>query len=182
VRVHPIIKKGGDVGNTVPSDVRMETYVRANTLDTIIKVNKKVNRALQAAAIAMGAEIEIKDYPGYLPLLSYESLEDIFIKNSKEFINENKIIRNMKFSGSFDIGDLSHILPVLHPFFGGVTGGLHTNEFETVDYELAVIKPIKILIKTIIDILSDQDILKKASKPLYSKDEYIKILNKMNSY
>ncbi|MDZ7671615.1 MAG: amidohydrolase [Halanaerobiales bacterium] len=181
VRVHPIITKGGDVVNTVPSDVRMETYVRARTLDSIIDTNKKVDRALKAAAIAMGAEVEIKDYPGYLPLLSYDSLVDLFIKNSDQIIDKNRIIRSKKFSGSFDMGDLSHIMPVLHPFFGGVKGGLHTSEFKTVDYELAVIKPAKVLIKTIIDILTDEDILKTTSNPPYSRDKYKKILNKINS-
>ncbi|MGM0445041.1 MAG: amidohydrolase [Bacillota bacterium] len=181
VRVHPIITKGGDVVNTVPSDVRMETYVRARTLDSIMDANQKVNRALKAAAIAMGAEVEIKDYSGYLPLLNYESLIDLFIKNSDQIIDQNKIIRNKKFSGSFDMGDLSHIMPILHPFFGGVKGGLHTSEFKTVDYELAVIKPIKVLIKIIIDILTDDDILKTTANSPYTKDEYIKILNKMNT-
>ena len=181
VRVHPIIKKAEEVVNTVPNDVRLATYIRANSLDSILEVNKKVNRVLQAASIAIGAEIEIKDYPGYLPLLNYESLVELFIKNSKQIINKNRIIKNMMFSGSFDIGDLSHIMPVLHPFFGGVKGEIHTSDFKTVDYELAVIKPIKVLVKTIIDILSGQEILKNISKPYYSKDEYIKILNKINS-
>jgi metal-dependent amidase/aminoacylase/carboxypeptidase family protein len=159
----------------------METYVRARTLDSIIDTNKKVDRALKAAAIAMGAEVEIKDYPGYLPLLSYDSLVDLFIKNSDQIIDENRIIRNKHLSGSFDMGDLSHIMPVLHPFFGGVKGGLHTSEFKTVDYELAVIKPIKVLIKTIIDILSDDEIFKKTSNSPYSRVEYIKTSNKMSS-
>ena len=181
VRVHPIITKGGDVVNTIPHDVRMETYVRASTLDSILEVNEKVDRAIQAAAIAIGAEVDIKDFAGYLPLLNYESLVDLFIKNSKDIIDKKRIIRNMGFAGSFDMGDLSHIMPILHPFFGGVKGGLHTSEFKTIDYELAVIKPIKVLLKTIIDILSDQNILNSIANPCYSKDEYIEILNKMNS-
>ncbi len=181
VKVHPIITKREDVSNSVINEVRMETYVRAKSLESILEVNKKVDRALKAAAIAIGSEIEIKDYSGYLPLLNYESLVELFIKNSKQIIDENKIIKNMMFSGSFDMGDLSHIMPVLHPFFGGVKGRIHTSDFKTVDYELAVIKPVKVLVKIIIDILSDQEILKNISKPYYSKDEYIKILNKMNS-
>ena len=35
VRVHPIITKGGDLVNTVPADVRRDTYVRARTMKAI---------------------------------------------------------------------------------------------------------------------------------------------------
>lgn len=68
VRFHPIITKGGDIVNVVPADVRMESYVRARTIDSMIDANKKVNRALIAGAMAVGAEIEITELPGYLPI------------------------------------------------------------------------------------------------------------------
>jgi metal-dependent amidase/aminoacylase/carboxypeptidase family protein len=35
IRVHPIITKGGDTVNSVPCDVRLETYVRAKTMKAI---------------------------------------------------------------------------------------------------------------------------------------------------
>lgn len=35
VRVHPIITKGGDLVNSVPADVRIETYVRAKSMEAI---------------------------------------------------------------------------------------------------------------------------------------------------
>lgn len=45
VRVHPIITKGGDLVNTVPADVRMESYVRAASVQAMRTANAKVNRA-----------------------------------------------------------------------------------------------------------------------------------------
>ncbi len=36
VRVHPIITRGGDLVNVVPSDVRMETYVRGRSMEAVI--------------------------------------------------------------------------------------------------------------------------------------------------
>ena len=35
IRIHPILSKGGDVVNTVPSDVRMETYIRGSNRKAI---------------------------------------------------------------------------------------------------------------------------------------------------
>ena len=37
IRVHPIITKGGEAVSAVPADVRMETFVRGRTLDSIIE-------------------------------------------------------------------------------------------------------------------------------------------------
>ena len=65
IRVHLIITKGGDLVNIVPSDVRIETYVRGKSVEAIIDANKKVNRALLAGADAIGAQVEITDLPGY---------------------------------------------------------------------------------------------------------------------
>ena len=67
IRVHPIITKGGDIVNVVPSDVRIESYVRGRTISGILDANKKVDRALKAGAMAVGADVNIKDIPGYLP-------------------------------------------------------------------------------------------------------------------
>ena len=46
VRVHPIITRGGASVNSVPADVRMETFVRGNNLAAIDDADMKVDRAL----------------------------------------------------------------------------------------------------------------------------------------
>src|SRR5206468_1893418 len=46
VRVHPIITQGGRAASIVPADVRMETFVRARTVEAIQDANMKVDRAL----------------------------------------------------------------------------------------------------------------------------------------
>ena len=69
IRVHPIITKGGEIVNNVPADVRMESYVRGKTVEAIMDANLKVNRALKAGAMAVGAEVEIHDHPGYMPYI-----------------------------------------------------------------------------------------------------------------
>ncbi len=67
IRIHPIITKGGDLVNIVPADVRIETYVRGKRMPAIIDAARKVDRALRAGAMAVGAEVEIETLPGYLP-------------------------------------------------------------------------------------------------------------------
>ncbi|WDP92593.1 MAG: amidohydrolase [Desulfobacter sp.] len=153
VRIHPIITKGGDVVNVVPADVRMETYVRAGTIQALKAANAKADRALKAGAAAVGAGIEIRDIPGYLPLVNDTGLETIFQDNIAALCRPEETIQGGDFSGSLDFGDISHIMPGLHPFFGGIEGSLHSKEFRVADHDTAFLIPVKSLAMTIIDLL-----------------------------
>lgn len=177
IRFHPIITKGGDVVNIVPAEVKMESYVRGKTVEGIEDANKKVNRSLIAGAKAVGANIEINEIPGYFPLKKYKGLDDVFYNNSKELIDEKDIGEGFHMGGSLDMGDLSQILPTLHPFIGGIEGGLHTREFKLVDKELAYITPAKIMAMTVIDLLYEngkraKNILSEYKPPM-TKEEYL---------
>lgn len=177
VRFHPIITKGGDIVNSVPADVRMEAYVRARTIEGMIDANKKVNRGLTAGAYAVGAEIEITEIPGYLPILRHDSMEDVLERNLEYLGLKEDMIKGGDFTGSFDFGDVSHIMPTLHPMFGGIKGALHTREFKTVDDEVAILMPAKALALTVVDLLFAQG--KKAKeilgnfRPVMTKEEYL---------
>lgn len=177
VRFHPIITKGGDIVNSVPADVRMEAYVRARTIEGMIDANKKVNRGLTAGAYAVGAEIEITEIPGYLPILKHDSMEDVLEGNLEYLGLKDDMIKGGDFTGSFDFGDVSHIMPTLHPMFGGINGALHTRDFKTVDDEIAILMPAKALALTVVDLLFGQG--KKAKeildnfKPVMTKEEYL---------
>lgn len=182
VRVHPIITKGGDLVNIVPADVRMETYVRAKTMPAIDATYGKVTRALKAGGDAVGAETHIHTIPGYLPLACCPELNELFGENASQFMPNEKIIRSGHFGGSTDMGDISHIIPSLHPFTGGIFGNHHTKEFKAADYVAACIIPAKLLAMTTIDLLANQAAkaseIKKTFKPLLSKSEYLALLDK----
>ncbi|MFK4784643.1 amidohydrolase [Fusobacterium sp. MFO224] len=182
VRFHPIITKGGDIVNVVPADVRMESYVRARTIKSMIDANKKVNRGLIAGAMAVGAEIEITELPGYLPILRHDDMEDVLKENLNYMgIDDSEIIDGGDFTGSFDFGDVSHIMPTLHPMFGGITGALHTRNYKIIDEEKAYLYPAKAMALTVVDLLFDD--AKKANeilkdfKPLMTKEEYLEFMN-----
>ena len=53
VRFHPIITKGGDAVNAVPSEVIMQSYVRAASTQALDSANKRINRAISAAAASV---------------------------------------------------------------------------------------------------------------------------------
>lgn len=179
IRVHPIITKGGDLVNTVPCDVRMETYVRGKTVSAILHANKLVNRAIEAGAYCVGAEVMIQEIPGYLPLKQNKEFGELFAKNLSEFIGEENIIRGIDMFGSTDIGDLSSIIPIIQPTMGGFKGQAHSKEFEIVDKEAVYILPAKAMAMTIIDLLYNEASeglkIKEDFKPTYSKEEYLNL-------
>lgn len=181
VRFHPILTKAGDIVNVVPADVQMESYVRARTIDGMVKYNESINNALRAGGMAVGAEVKITEIPGYLPILRYKDMDNLFANNLVGLgIEENKIVDGGDFAGSFDLGDISHIMPTLHPMIGGVSGNLHTREYEIVDEDLAYLVPAKAMAMTVIDLLFDD--AKCANKildnftPVMTKDQYLDFL------
>lgn len=183
VRVHPIITKGGDLVNNVPSDVRLELYVRAKTMDAIDRQHARVDAALKAGGDAIGAETVIETLPGMFPLSCSAKLNELFIANVKETSPETKIEDAGHFTASTDMGDISHIMPAIHPFIGGVDGGLHTKDFRVTDFETAALLPGKVFAMSIIDLLWDDGSMAKdvleTEKPILTKEEY---LAKMEGY
>ncbi|WP_371363571.1 N-acetylcysteine deacetylase [Sporomusa rhizae] len=181
VRVHPIITKGGDLVNSVPADVRMETYVRAKTMNAIDATHIKVDRALRAGGDAVGAKTIIKTLPGYLPLDCPKAFNDLFLANASQFVTPENIKHAGHFGGSTDMGDVSHIIPTIHPYIGGVIGALHTRDFKVADYNAACVLPAKLMAMTVIDLLADNaahaNSILKAFQPVMTKEEYIKKLD-----
>ncbi len=179
IRVHPIITNGGELVNIVPADVAMETYVRGANFRAINDASEKVDRAIKGAAYAIGASAEIKNLKGYLPLLQDSEMSAIFKENAARFIPEDKIYEGIDMVGSSDVGDLSHLIPVIQPTMGGFFGSAHSREFKISSPELAYLMPAKIMALTVVDLLADGASAAKNVKasftPKLTKEEYFNI-------
>lgn len=183
VRVHPIITKGGELVNVVPADVRLETFVRAKTVEAIQDANRKVNRALKAGAIAIGAEVEITDLPGYLPGIAAPRLDQVFAANMVSLLGEGTVGHAGHQTGSSDIGDVAHLMPALHAYFQAAKGSLHTENFAISDPKLAYLESAKGLALTALDLLWDgarEGLAIKADyHPRYKKEEYLQVWHRL---
>lgn len=186
VRVHYIINHGGDAVNVVPNKVTMEAMVRANNAEAMIDANKKFNRALEAAALAIGGKVIIEDFIGYLSLETNDNMNALFKDNLINFLNikEDEIIDLNVGGGSTDMGDISQIMPCIHPYIMGATGDFHTKDYNMVDEEMGYINSAKAMALTLIDLLYDN--AKKSKeiidnfKPTYTVKEYLKFLEENN--
>ncbi|MBT4137621.1 MAG: amidohydrolase [Candidatus Latescibacteria bacterium] len=153
IRVHPVITKGGDLVNVIPAEVCMETYVRGRTAEAIMDANAKVDRALRAGALAMGAKVEIQTLPGYMPLKNNEKLSHLFKVNSQDLFGVEEFCEVGHRTGSTDMGDLSHVMPALHPYMSGASGPGHSVDWHISDKEMGYIGPAKALANMVVDLL-----------------------------
>ena len=180
IRIHPIITKGGDVVNSVPDEVVIDTYVRGATLEAIKKGNNAVERSVKGAAQMIGATANTEDFPGYLPLCESNELNDVFEAVVAEISGKDSLVYGEPITGSTDMGDLSSLIPSIQPSIGGFSGKLHSEKFEVADAETAYILAAKLLAATVCDLLSGggkkaYDVI-KAYKGVMNKEEYIKYL------
>lgn len=183
VRVHPIITKGGDVVNAVPADVRIETFVRGKTIQAIMDANAKVDRALKAGALAIGARLEITTLPGYLPMMAHPALWNVYRPNAVALVGEERVGHLAHLTGSSDMGDITQIMPAIHPYAGGVGGTSHGSDFHIRDYHKAVITPAKAMAMTVIDLLTDgagkaKEIIAHCKPPM-TKAQYLAFLDSL---
>jgi amidohydrolase len=177
IRVHPILTRGGAAVNVVPADVRLETFVRGATYEAIADAEAKIDRALRAGALAVGASVEIETLPGYMPLLVDRELGELFKRNALELVGDAGWAELGPIAASTDAGDLSHVMPVLHPSHGGCSGTNHAADFQIADPETAYIQPAKALAWTIVDLLADEAAEAQrvlgAFQPRLSRDAYL---------
>ncbi len=180
VRVHQIINKGGDIVNAVPAQVRLETTVRAGNLKALKETNDKINRCIEGAAIAVGGRAVVSDMPGQMPLMADLNLARCFEENALAFYQKEEILPCLKSTASFDMGDLSLFMPVLHGITSGIEGGLHSPDYRIVSQDDAYITPIKIMACTLIDLLADgaarAENVKQQFRPVMTKEEYLDYL------
>lgn len=180
VRFHPIINSGGDLVNVIPDYVKMESYVRASNLPAMKDVNARINRALQAGAMALGAECDIHDLAGYLPMKPDENFRAVLRANAQKIFGAEFVTEGEHAAGSTDMGDVSHLMPVVHPWVGCVSGVLHGANYRLTDEKTAFTKTPQVLASTIVDLLWDDaaeaERICAAHKPELTKTEYLEYM------
>jgi amidohydrolase len=177
IRVHPIVTKGGDLVNVIPSDVRLETYVRGRSLQVVGEVSAKIDRAFKAGALAMDTMVEIQDLPGFLPMINDSKLARLFRGNMESLTGSERVVVGGHMSGSTDMGDLAHLMPVIHPYGAGATGRPHGPDFAIVDPDQAYVQPAQGVALTVVDVLADgareAGAIRRDHEPAMTRSQYV---------
>ena len=177
VRLHNVIRKAGDVINSVPDEAIVETKVRAASLDKICEITDMVNRAYAGSAYAFGGKIEMEKLQGYMPIIP-RAADNTLIEAADDLGLNYRTVQKGDFNNACtDVGDLSHLVPVVNFTFKGFEGKLHGADFKITDPEKAYILPAKLLALTVYKLLKNggQEAKKitKSYTPVFNKESYI---------
>lgn len=186
-RFHPIITEAGYAANAIPEVAKLDAYVRASTFEVMKEKNEEINLALSASAASIGANLLIKDNPGNMPIHNDPMLNGLCEEIINDLFGENHIRHTGWMTGSTDMGDVSTLMPTVHPHTTGATGLLHGKDFLVADPEKAAVNGSKLLASLTYKLLENGAELGKKCiaeyKPVFkNREEYFKAIDaiKMN--
>jgi amidohydrolase len=132
-RVHGIFTKAGDKPNIVPREAAMHWYIRSDDTETLRPLKARVLAALEAGAAACGCSMtHTWDQTPYADMVTNRSLIEAYSTFSatvgrevQETSVDNAVV------GSTDMGNVSHLVPSIHPMIAVAPRGtaIHTAEF-----------------------------------------------------
>ena len=116
-RIHGIITQGGRATNIVPDYAAAEFGVRAAYVDYALEVIEKVRACAEAGALATGARLEfnVRDYY-YANIMPNPRLADLVDANMAALGIEVRLPLAQERMGSSDMGNVSQVVPALHPY------------------------------------------------------------------
>lgn len=116
-RIHGIITHGGDAPNIIPSYTKSSWYIRSLTKERLEDLSAKVLACFEAAAIATGCSWSTSEnsHP-YEDLISNPVMAGLFDENAKTLGRTMANGADMPVGGSTDMGNVSHVVPSIHPF------------------------------------------------------------------
>ena len=176
VRLHNVIRKAGDVINSVPDEAVIETKVRAGSLECIEHTMNMVNRAYEGAAYAFGGRIETEPLQGYMPI-RWRKADQALIESASQLGVSFREVTEYDFNNACtDVGDLTHLFPVVNFTFNGFEGKLHGTDFRITDEEKAYILPAKMIALTVYKLLKEDAIQAKeiiqGFQPVFDREGY----------
>ncbi|GIG91161.1 M20 family metallopeptidase [Plantactinospora endophytica] len=117
VRLHGIVSDGGQAPNVVPAYAAVDLYVRDRTATSVEALLGRVRDAAEGAALATGTEAMVRETgPLYAERRDNLVLAERFGAAVRALGVEIRPGDPDSPAGSSDIGNLSRLLPVIHPY------------------------------------------------------------------
>jgi amidohydrolase len=116
-RIHGIVTHGGDAPNIIPSYTRSSWYVRSVAKERLEILTARVLACFEAAALATGCTWSTSEnsHP-YEDLISNPVMAELFTANATALGRTMARGVDMPTGGSTDMGNVSHVVPAIHPF------------------------------------------------------------------
>ena len=176
-RVHGIFAEGGVKPNIIPERAVLDYYIRAPTRNELAVVKEKMIACFKGAAAGTGCEVSIeKKDQDYENVLTNKILADLFTDNIRALGVTD--IRPSGPAGSTDMGNVTHVVPGIHPKYA-IGGGEvnHSPGFTAVansdsSHDTTLIMS-EGMAHTCIDVLTNNELMVKA-KEEFERDKDLK--------
>ncbi|KEZ47953.1 M20 family metallopeptidase [Metabacillus indicus] len=177
VKIHGIITHGGDAPNIVPHYAKARFYIRAATRKKCSETTERIKAAAQGAALATGAKLNVIAFQNEVDNLVLNRTFDSVFKKQLESLGETVETSEREGLGSTDAGNISHVVPTIHPYIkiGPDTLVGHTDEFreaaKSEQGDTALLLGAKGLALTALELLTDPVLLDEIKEEFRQRKE-----------
>ncbi|MGQ0572267.1 MAG: M20 family metallopeptidase [Armatimonadota bacterium] len=169
-RVHGIITYGGAAPNIIPDRAEAAFTVRATDNAYALELLHRVIHCAQGASLATGATLEHSFQKGYDAIKLNRTLAEAFARHLEALGWSQDTPPERPRMGSTDMGDVSQIMPAIHPYVSIGPKDLpgHTVEFREAALSerglAAMLAAAKAMALTAYDVLTQPDLLVEARR------------------
>lgn len=175
-RVHGVITQGGVKPNIIPDHTSAEFYIRSATVGQLDELRRKVTGCFEGAGTATGCRLELRAVgEPYSEVITNDVLAEAYCENMEriEVRLPTRADSNGLRGASTDMGNVSHLVPSIHPMFAIPTEAAnHTPGFTvaaaTREAHVATLKAAAGLAMTALDVLTNHDVLEAARREFAS--------------
>lgn len=170
-RVHGIFTEAGEKPNIVPRRAAATWYVRSGTLGSLQPLKARVMSCLEGAAQACGCSMTaVWDDHAYADVRDNTALVDSYARNMAHLgrtVHDPDAV-GRRVVGSTDMGNISYLMPSIHPMIKIAPDGvaIHTEEFasyaRSASADEAIVAGAKALALTVVDFWRDQELRDRA--------------------
>ena len=119
-RISGFVTSAGEAANIIPASAAAEYVLRAASLDGLVPLRQRVEDCFQAGALATGCDVTITggERP-YAELVSDPVIADLYRANAEA---AGRVFTDPSIMGRFmpstDAGNVSQVIPTIHPYLG----------------------------------------------------------------
>lgn len=178
-RVHSVITNGGLVPNIIPAETEMQCQIRAPNRCDLQILEKKVKDCFSAAAQSTGCNMKFTEdnSDAYDNLLTNSKMAEVYMKYAHKvggLVFSEYDSDGIKLAGSTDMGNVSKVVPSIHPIFNiGATSPLHSKSFTQAARTDEAERHTKVIAKTLaltaVELMTDPKLLIDVKKEFEEK-------------
>ncbi|XP_022102600.1 peptidase M20 domain-containing protein 2-like [Acanthaster planci] len=131
-RIHTIITNGGAAVNVIPDKAELTCNIRALDEADLNILKKKLIACAEGAAATSGCKVEWEQSSSFASLISNNQLISLYEKHAKNlgWSCDLNLPAGTKMTGSSDVGNVSYVVPTIHPEYKICDGAsYHTPDF-----------------------------------------------------